>query len=216
MPFNEKLAYNQIAGQKFQRIEALSDGVFAIALTLLVLDIKVPVMESVRSEKELIASFCALTPKFLAYFLSFMTLGIFWTGQSAQHIYIERSDRHLNWLSLFFLLFVSVLPFTTAFLSEHIHFKFSIGLYWLNIFAMGLMLYICWQYACRNGFAVFAAGEEEEVKKAVSKRIVRAQALYAAGALLCFVNTYLSIGVIILIQLNYALGIGFKKKEEKN
>lgn len=71
--------YNQIAGQKVQRIEAISDGVFAIALTLLVLDIKVPVSEAIRTEAELFASLRSLLPKFLTYFLSFMTLGIFWT-----------------------------------------------------------------------------------------------------------------------------------------
>ena len=73
--------YNRIAGQRITRIEALSDGVFAIAMTLLVLDIKVPISESITSEKQLIDTFLTLTPKLLTYFLSFMTLGIFWTGQ---------------------------------------------------------------------------------------------------------------------------------------
>lgn len=112
--------YNQISGKRVTRIEAISDGVFAVAFTLLVLDIKVPITQGIHSEAELMNSFCALTPKFLSYFLSFMTLGVFWGGQSAQFTFIEKSDRHLNWISLFFLLFVAVLPFTTAFLSEFI------------------------------------------------------------------------------------------------
>jgi uncharacterized membrane protein len=215
MTSDDKIVYNQIAGQKVQRIEAISDGVFAIALTLLVLDIKVPIGDGIRSERQLFDSLCALTPKFLAYFLSFMTLGIFWTGQSAQHKYVERSDRNLNWISLFFLLFVSVLPFTTAFLSEHITFKLSIGLYWLNIFALGLLLYIHWQYACKHGFASFPEGGEQAVGKAMRDRIIRAQALYAAGALLCFINNYLSIAVIIGIQLNYALAFTSRRKRQR-
>ncbi|MDR3711683.1 MAG: TMEM175 family protein [Puia sp.] len=199
--------YNQIAGQKVQRIEAISDGVFAIALTLLVLDIKVPIGETVRSERELFDSFCQLTPRFLSYFLSFMTLGIFWTGHTAQFSYIEKSDRNLNWISLFFLLFVSVIPFTTAFLSEHIHFRLAIGVYWLNIFLLGFMLYVHWRYAARKGFLSIPAEETGSVDKAVRRRIVIAQLLYLGGALLCFVSNYLSIFVIIAVQLNYALAI---------
>ena len=208
------VAYNQIAGQKTTRIEAISDGVFAVALTLLVLDIKVPITEAIKTEHDLFNAFCTLTPKFLSYFLSFMTLGIFWTGHSAQYIYIEKSDRHLNWLSLFFLLFVSILPFTTAFLSEYITFKLAVGVYWLNIFALGAMLYIHWGYASAHGFINLPNIEKASVSKAINRRIVIAQSLYAAGALLCFINNYVSVGVIIVIQLNYAVAFGFRKKRK--
>jgi uncharacterized membrane protein len=202
---NVQKSYNQIAGKKISRIEAISDGVFAVALTLLVLDIKVPVSEAIKTEKDLINAFCALTPKFLSYFLSFMTLGIFWTGHSSQYNFIVKSDRNLNWISLFFLLFVSVLPFTTAFLSEHIHFKFSIALYWLNIFVLGIALLIHWKYAEKHGYIDLPENEKAAVGKAISGRIIIAQTLYALAALLCFVNIYLSLFVTILIQLNYAL-----------
>jgi len=207
--------YNQIAGQKVPRLEAISDGVFAIALTLLVLDIKVPVSEAIKTEGELFASLCNLMPKFLSYFLSFMTLGIFWTGSITQFTYIDKSDRHLNWICLFFLLFVSLLPFTTAFLSEHIQFKLSIGLYWLNIFLLGLVIYIQWAYAYKHDYLSISESEKPVVNKVIRKRIIIAQTLYAIGALLCFVNIYLSIIMIILIQLNYALAI-FSRRPQKN
>ena len=112
--------YNQISGQNIQRIEFLSDGVFAIAITLLVLDIRVPIRDNISSEKDLIIAFFKLTPKLLTYFLSFMTLGIFWTAHSTQFHFIEKSDRNFNWLNLSFLLFVTTTPFTTAFLSDRI------------------------------------------------------------------------------------------------
>ena len=199
--------YNQIAGQNIKRIEAISDGVFAIALTLLVLDIKVPVSWAIHSETDLIHSFASLTSKLLSYFLSFMTLGIFWTAQSAQFHFIDKSDRHLNWFSLFFLLFVSIMPFTTAFLSEHISFKFALGLYWVNIFLMGLFLFINWNYAYKHHFFSISGVERTEVYKIIKTEIITAQILYGIGALLCFINTYLSISVIILIQLNFALAL---------
>ncbi|MBS1599773.1 MAG: DUF1211 domain-containing protein [Bacteroidetes bacterium] len=199
--------YNQIAGQRVSRLEAISDGVFAIALTLLVLDIKVPVSETIKTESALFDSLCALMPKFLGYFLSFMTLGIFWTGHTTQFIYIDKSDRRLNWICLFFLLFVSVLPFTTAFLSEHIHFKLAIGVYWLNIFLLGVTIYLQWAHAYRHGFLSGSKEAIETANKVIRKRVIIAQTLYGFGALLCFISTYVSIVFIILVQLNYALAL---------
>ncbi len=212
----EKLAYNDIAGRKTGRTEALSDGVFSIAMTLLVLDLKVPVTEAIHSEMDLLHQLGALGPRFLTYFASFMTLGIFWTGQSTQFAYIERGDRRLSWLSMLFLLFVSLLPFTTAFLSEHIHFKVAVGLYWLNILALGFALYIHWLCAYENNY-LHLSGEDEKksIDKAIRNRIVRGQLLYACGALLCFVNTYLSIIIIILVQLNYVFDFFGKKGKRK-
>lgn len=203
--------YNQFAGKKIGRIEAISDGVFAVALTLLVLDIRVPVNEAIHSEAALWASFCSLTPKLLTYFLSFMTLGIFWTGHTTQFNFIERGDRNLNWISLFFLMLVSLLPFTTAFLSDYIQFKMAIGMYWLNILLLGTALLLHWRYAFKHDLIDIDPEDRDEINKAMKKRIIIAQLLYAGGALLCFVNNYLSIGVIILIQINYAYPI-FNKK----
>ncbi len=199
--------YNQIAGQKIGRVEALSDGVFAIALTLLVLEIKVPELH-IQSEAELWAALKTLAPKFLSYFLSFMTMGIFWTGQSLQLSYMERYNRDLNWNALFFLLLVSLLPFTTAFLGQYTAFKLAIAIYWLNIFLLGLLLYIHWNYARKHNFVSIKDPEElKAIDTAIRKRIIIAQCLYLFGALLCFINPYISIAFIIAVQLNYAFAI---------
>ena len=211
--FGGNKTYNDLAGKKVQRIEAISDGVFAIALTLLILDIKVPSAEGIHSERDLFDAIYRLSPKFLSYFLSFMTLGIFWTGQTVQYNFIEKSDRDLNWIALFFLLFVSLLPFTTGFLSEHIDFKISIGLYWLNIFLLGLLIYVHWAYAYKHGFVALASPQKEVVNKAITRRIIVAQSLYAVGSLLCFINNYVSIIFIIAVQLNYALAPFFQRKQ---
>jgi uncharacterized membrane protein len=208
--------YNQFAGQKIGRIEALSDGVFAIALTLLVLEIKMPPAEDAKTELDLLHSLTPLLPRLLSYFLSFMTMGIFWTGQALQLSYMERYDRNLNWNTLFFLLLVSLLPFTTAFLGDHLHFKIAVILYWLNILLLGWLLYIHWNYAYKNDFILGEAKTLEAVNIAIRKRIIVAQCLYFFGMLLCFVNTYLSISFIIAVQLNYAFAFfqgRFNKKK---
>lgn len=204
-----KTTYNQLAGQSSERINAISDAVFGVAMTLLVLEIEVPEIEGDVTEEKLIQAFLTLVPKFLVYFLSFMTAGIFWAGQSAQFRNIEKSDRNLTWINLFLLLSVSTLPFSTSFLGSHIEYKFSIFLYWLNIFFMGMGLYISWNYAYKHGF--IAEDARDIVYEPIKRRILIAQSLYLFGALLCFISPYLSISVIIAIQLNYAFAfISFK------
>jgi len=145
-------SYNKLAGQRLHRIEALSDGVFAIAMTLLVLELRVPVARVIHSEKELWSTFLDLKVELLTYFLSFMTLGIFWVGHSVQFQYIARSDRNLFWINIFLLMIISLIPFTTSFLSRHIEFKLAIFIYWLNIFLLGVIVYAHWDYVMRRGY----------------------------------------------------------------
>lgn len=204
--------FNQISGQSIQRIEALSDGVFAIALTLLVLDIRVPIREHVTHEKDLIIEFSKLTPKLLTYFLSFITLGIFWTAHSSQFHFLSKSDRIFNWLNLSFLLFVTIVPFTTAFLSEYIDFKFAIAVYWLNLFLLGIMLGRILNYADKHNYFNTDKFEKNEIKRAMVRRGILAQSLYAFGALLSFISTYVSIAVLILVQVYFVLGLFSRSK----
>jgi uncharacterized membrane protein len=186
---------------------------------LLVFDLKDPVGAAIKSDAEMLSALSTILPQLLAYFLSFITLGIFWTSYTTQFNYIKKYDRNLNWLSLFFLLFVSIMPFTTRILSNHIINRVSVGLYWLNLFALGVMLLVHWRYAFKNNYMSLPNSEIAPISKSINRRIINAQSLYAAGALLCLVSTYLSIGIIILIQLNYALAIfdgwEISRKEKK-
>src|SRR5215467_9401898 len=94
--------YNLIAGQSLQRLASLSDGVFAVAMTLLVLDLRVPATALVHSERDLWQALLALAPRLIPYVLTFMTLGIFWVGQQTVLGRLERTNRQLTWLSIAF------------------------------------------------------------------------------------------------------------------
>lgn len=203
--------FDQITGLSLDRIKALSDGVFAISLTLLVLDIGIPAHDQIKNESDLAQAFAGLTPKLLTYFLSFVTLGIFWTAHASQLHYIEKSDRNFNWLNLFFLLFITTMPFTTGFLSEFIHFKFAIGIYWLNLFIIGIMLFWSMYYGLRHHLFQHQAAVKSDIIKAMKKREIVAQSLYAAGAILSFINTYLSIAMLIAVQLFFVFGLSKSK-----
>src|SRR2546425_1285953 len=104
-------SYNEIAGQNVERLAALSDGVFAVAMTLLVLDLRAPAVEAVHNEHDLWRALVTLSPRLIMYLMSFMTLGIFWVGQQTQLNHLVRSDRNLTWIHIAFLCAVAIMPF---------------------------------------------------------------------------------------------------------
>jgi uncharacterized membrane protein len=160
----------------------------------------------IQTDGDLFGKLLLLGPRIVTYLLSFMTLGIFWNGQQTQINHFARADRHLAWLSLAFLAFVAIMPFSTSLLAEFITFRLALILYWANIVACGLLLYAIWSYAGRAG--LFKSDTPPEVRGLVRRRIIGAQALYALGAALClvpFLNTYWSIAFIVLVQLNFAV-----------
>jgi uncharacterized membrane protein len=196
--------YNLIAGDSVERLAALSDGLFAVAMTLLVLDLKLPAREGIATDQALLAALGDLAPRVLVYLMSFLTLGIFWVGQQAQLSHFARGNRHVTWILLIFLFAVSLMPFSASLMAEFITLRPALLLYWLNILLLGVLLFAGWRYAVRAGLV--APEVTESISRSLERRIIIAQALYAFGAALCFVSTWWSIGFIILVQMIYVLG----------
>ena len=200
--------YNRIQGRNLDRLAALSDGIFAVAMTLLVLELHTPTAAQVHSEHELIQALAALGPQWIVYGMSFLTLGIFWAGQQTQLNHIEQGTRDLTWIHLGFLFSVTLTPLTTRLLGEFVHYRVAVGFYWLNILVSGVMLYWSWAHATRAG--LIKSDAPAEIRNSICRRIIIAQSLYAVGAALCLINTWISIGIIVLVQLNYAIAPRFR------
>jgi uncharacterized membrane protein len=210
-------SYRQFSGQNLGRLAALSDGIFAVAMTLLVLTIQVPTSlgahsqqplwagGALTSEGELWKALVPMAPQLLTYLMSFLTLGIFWAGQQTQLNHFSRSDHWLTWIHLAFLLAVTLMPFSTAFLAEFITYRLPMVVYWINLFMLGALLYASLKYASRAGLTTADTGPE--VVKASERRIVVYQLLYAAAALACIFNTLLAIGILVTLQLNSVTGL---------
>jgi uncharacterized membrane protein len=199
--------YNRVAGQSVERLAALSDGIFAVSMTLLVLDLRVPAAEAVHSERDLWHALVALSPRLVIFLMSVMTTGIFWVGQQTQLNHFARADRNLAWIHIGFLCAITLTPFTTSLLAEFIRYRIALLIYWFNILLLGAMLYWSWRYATRAN--LLSDELPEDIHPAVIRRIVIAQSLYAGGAALCFLNTYYSIAAIVLVQINYAIAPRF-------
>jgi uncharacterized membrane protein len=128
------------------RLEALSDGVFAVAMTMLVLDIKVP---QVRAS-DLGAALLAMAPHLWSFVLSFLIVTFYWTGHHVLFNAIQRSNRFLLWLNATHLLSVVLLPFSTALLANYNGSPLAVDIYGLNIIACSVTLIIVWLYAARG------------------------------------------------------------------
>ena len=160
-------------------------------------------VEGLHSEAALWHELGQLTPRLLTYFLSFLTLGIFWVGQQTQLNQLTRSDRNLTWLHLGFLLGVSLMPFSTGLLAEFITYRLALVVYWLNLLLLGVVLFASLGYAERSG--LMKDDTTAEMPAASRRRILVYQALYAVCLLVGVVSTYAGIALLVLLQLNSAI-----------
>ena len=145
----------------------------------------------------------ALAPRAATWAMSLMTLGIFWLGQQTQLSRLREMNRNLAWLHFLFLAVITILPFSTRLLASFFDFRLAFLIYYANILLAGATLYLAWSYAQKAGLThEQPPGRESE---AIRRRIRRAQALYAIGALAGLVSVPLGVALIILIQLNYAV-----------
>ena len=201
-PEGRRSFYSQLAGSNLGRLEAISDGIFAVGMTLLVLGVAVPAAGAVTTEGDLLRHLRDLFPEFVTYFMSFLTLGIFWVGQQTQLSRAERATLRFTWIHLIFLLSVTLVPFTTQLLA-HFHWsRVALVIYWLNIVVMGAMLLVGAEYAVRAH--LFPADQVDAIATLIRRRVYSAQVLYLAGVLLSVVDTHWSIAFIVAIQLNFA------------
>jgi uncharacterized membrane protein len=127
-------------------ILALSDGVFAIALTLLVLNIEVPEISEYLVAEELPGALLDLWPKFLSYLLSFMVIIFYWITHHSIFGLIKDHDRVLIWLNSLFLLCVAFLPFPTALLGEYGDQQLVVVIYAGSLAITRLILSLVWWY----------------------------------------------------------------------
>jgi TMEM175 potassium channel family protein len=139
------------AGLRTARLEAFSDGVFAIAITLLVLDIALPA----KAASHLLRSVGDLWPTYLAYIASFSTIGSLWLGHNAITEYLERVNATFIRLNLLLLLFVSFLPFPTKLVADYIGHdtreRIAVTFYGLTLLLASTLLLTLWRYAVPSG-----------------------------------------------------------------
>ncbi len=136
---------------KQARLDQLADSIFAIVMTILVFEIRVPDYGIQLSEKELFQAIVALSPVFLSYLLSFSLLFTYWRSHHfIASILAKNIDTHFSNLNAIFFFFVALVPFSSSFLGSYSYSKIAIAFFAANIVLIGISLYVMRRYAVRS------------------------------------------------------------------
>ena len=181
------------------RIEAFSDGVFAIAITLLILEIKIPPVTQAPLSKQLLQQW----PSYFAYLLSFLFIGIMWINHHRLFTHIRRADNGLLFLNLLLLLGVSAVPFPTAVLAVHLHApgaQTAAALFNGTYVAIAVFFNLLWRYAVSRNLLDQASMQSAA---AISRQYMFGPIAY----LVCLALVWVSVAVSL--ALNVALAVYF-------
>ena len=184
------------------RVETLGDGVFAIAMTLMVLELRVPSLHGHPTPAELTQGLIALWPKFLCYAISFITLGVYWVAHHLHFVTVRRADRPLLWINVLFFLFIGLVPFSTALVGEYVRQQVPIIVYGGNMTLIGLTLYLHWAYATSENRLVSPETSPHLVTK-VKQVILMGPLVYLIAIGCSFFSTTLSLALYLLVNLLY-------------
>lgn len=172
------------------RLEAFSDGVLAIILTIMVLELKVP--ESANFE-----SLLEISPVFLSYILSFIYIGIYWNNHHHMMHSVSQVNGKILWANLHLLFWLSLVPFATGWMGENHFAKATLTIYGVMLLMAGVAYWIL------QSVIIKSQGENSLLKKAVGKdrKGLSSPPLYTLGIALSFFNQWLSGAVYIFVAL---------------
>jgi uncharacterized membrane protein len=188
------------------RIEALSDGIFAIVMTLLVLEIHVPDLPANASNLQLGPALWHLWPKFLSYAVSFVALGVYWISHHNIYHLIRRSDRVLLWLNLFFFLFAAFLPFSASLLNAFRQTQLAPLFFGANLTLIGWLLYLQWAYAGSQP-GMLADHVTPEVRSLIRFRFLMIPIVATVAMMICFWSAEILLAVYALLLPFYVIPV---------
>lgn len=190
------------------RIEAFSDGVFAIAITLLVIEIGVPHLKE-GSGRTLLEALVELWPSYLGYAISFLQIGVIWANHHNRFRFIGRSDHVLLFLNILFLMCVAFIPFPTALLAEYLEGSdaqrtLAGAVYAGTLLATAIFFTLLWLYAAAN-YRLVHRNLDPSLLRAMTRRYVAGTVAYLLAFLLAFVNVAASLILLVVLALIFVL-----------
>lgn len=183
------------------RIEAFSDGVFAIVVTLLVLEIRVPHLPENFTTKDVISELIHLLPKFISFALSFAVIAIYWANHHQLFHSIEKTDGALLWYNNLLLFWLSFVPFPTAFIGEYPMNPVPVMLYGFVLFATGVSFNLLLRHAINAG--LFLPTISKEVIEQSRKKGFIGPVIYFISIVCTLISVYISLAIFILVPILY-------------
>jgi uncharacterized membrane protein len=188
------------------RIETFSDGVFAIAITLLIIEIGVPHATATESLTEKLLH---LWPSYLGYATSFLVIGTVWANHHNRFRLISRSDHILLFLNIVFLMCVAFIPFPTALLADYLsgtneHRTTAVAVYSGTLAVTAIFFTILWLYAAGN-YRLVDRAVDPHLLRAMTRRYVFGMIVYILAFALAFVSPAASLALIVILALIFVL-----------
>jgi uncharacterized membrane protein len=190
------------------RLETFSDAVIAIIMTLLILELHVPVVATHTDLAGYVAIFTPLIPNFISFVLSFMLIAIHWVSHHYFFSQLNEVPLGIVWLNNLFLLWLCFIPFPTTMLGEHPTDQFPILLYAVNQLLIALTFFALRSYASKN--KLFADSMSEVYMG--PKHSIPAITLFSLSMLFAFVNVYLSLLCFLIVPMLYFIPTVIKGK----
>lgn len=188
------------------RILAISDGVFAFAITLLVLDLFVPVLSSGATSGDLSLALSKEYASFVSYLLSFLIAGVWWNAHNRNFSFLRDADSRLRWLNLLFLLWIALLPFFTKILNQYVNLQLAVGLYAFDQAGAGFFMTLSWWYSSRNHRLVDRTLKDRTIKYVTLRNAVAplffiiSMGLSFFGATVAFVSWFGMVPTLMLLR----------------
>ena len=186
------------------RLEALSDGVFAIVMTILVLQLGGSAISDAETATQLEAALLAQWPTFVSYGISFLMVGLYWVSHHTYFTFIGEVNETQLWLNLLFLFCLSLIPFTAEVLGDHPDFRAGAVLYGLDLAACTGALYLNWEYAWNRGHALVKDSDLVVLMRFRGRTLLAALAYLVATGVAWFspaTGFYLYIAIAVVFAL---------------
>lgn len=185
------------------RVETLVDGIFSVAMTLLVLDVRLPEGLRLETNADLLNHFSSVGQAFTVYVFSFVVLAMFWVAHNYQFHIVERVDRTLLWINLGFLLLTTMVPFTTNLVASHAHLWVAVAIYALNLalLGIGLLAHVGWML---RHPALASSELTPALGRRIQRRLILISAVPVLAALLApFSPVWAMRSLLLLVVLHF-------------
>lgn len=192
------------------RLETLTDGIFAIAMTILVFGLVVPDVPAAQLPGGLLDALGKLWPNALSFVVSFVILGVYWVATHTEFQYIRRADHMLIWLNIFFLLGISLVPFSATLLGRYPDQQIAVVLYGSNLLFCLVFHYGMWRHATRGNHLVDADLDPGIIRFGAFLAAFPAIG-YALAIGVSFINPLMSIALYALVPIPYVFGLFYRR-----
>ncbi len=184
------------------RLETLTDGLFAIAMTILVVTIEIP-MGPIHTSQLFLQTTGEILPKYVVYFLSFLILAGFWINHHILFL-IKKANMTLIWINVFWLMFIALVPLSTSLIAQFPQYQLSQLIFDVNILIVGLFAYMIWKYSVDHDLIL----EKVKPYDPYIKRITLfTPAIVILSMLISFINLKWSLLILFMIPVLFVVAL---------